>query len=395
MKKTLAFIALALFSVAAAAQQFYQDVKNSEMTRPVEHRAGQRKEIIIPQVNGYNVYKADLHTHTIYSDGQVQPKYRVQEAWMDGLDIMAVTEHLEARPVEAEMAVYLQKYIDEDYAQEVAEYINGTKKRPAKDGKMVDLNTSVQKAQAAAKSYGITIIPGMEISRGHDNGHFNALFTTDNNLVYDKDAYQTILNAKAQGALIQHNHPGWRRTEIGYTDFQKKIYEEGLVDGVEVVNSAEIYPGITDRCNNGGLYITANSDIHSSTSLTYREQGENRPMTLIFAKDKSLKSIREALETRRTLAYAYGNVWGAEQMLKDLFLASMKTERVSGSKYLFTNISSVPYIVAEPGKNPVHIDPFTSVFFRVAKDSKAITLEIRNMWSGAETHPTVEIVVKK
>ena len=86
---------LILLSVAAGAQQFYQDVTNPEMMRPSEHRNTHRTEIIIPQVNGFNVYKADLHTHTIYSDGQVNPKYRVSEAWQDGLDIMAVTEHID------------------------------------------------------------------------------------------------------------------------------------------------------------------------------------------------------------------------------------------------------------------------------------------------------------
>lgn len=385
--------ALVLLSVAAGAQQFYQDVVNAEMLHPAEHRGSVRKEIIIPQVNGYNVYKADLHTHSVYSDGQVLPKFRVQEAWLDGFDIMAVTEHVEYRPVEAEMAVYLEQYVDEKHQEEIAKFKEG--KKPSKDGKKVDLNTAVKKAQEAAKGYGITIIPGIEISRDAlKQGHFNALFTTDNNLVYDKDAYKSILNAKAQGALIQHNHPGWRRTEIGYNEFQKKIYGEGLVDGVEVVNSAEIYPGITDRCNNDGLYITANSDIHGSTAATYRTQGEDRPMTLILAKDKSLESVREALDARRTLAYAYGNVWGADQLLKDMFLACVKYEKVSGRKYQFTNVSSVPFVVVQPGKNPVHIDPMTSVFFSLAKDSAIITLEVRNMWNGAETHPAVEISVQ-
>ena len=393
MKKVLMSLGLVLVSMTAGAQQFHQDVVNAEMLRPSAHKGNLRKEIIIPQVNGFNVYKADLHTHTVYSDGQVLPKFRVAEAWLDGIDIMAVTEHVEYRPVEADMAVYLEQYADKKYEQEIAGFKEG--KRPDKDGKKVDLNTAVKKAQSAAKGYGITIIPGVEISRDAvKEGHFNALFTTDNNLVYDKDAYKSIKNAKAQGALIQHNHPGWRRTEIGYNDFQKKIYGEGLVDGVEVVNTAEIYPGITDRCNQDGLYITANSDVHGSTASIYRAQGEDRPMTLVFAKDKSLDSVREALEARRTLAYAYENVWGADQLLKDMFLASMKVEQVRGSKYMVTNLSSVPYFVAEPGKNPVHIAPFTSIFFNVAKESNAIVLEVRNMWNGAETHPTVEIVVK-
>ena len=40
-----------------------------------------RNEIIIPNVGGYNVYKADLHTHTFHSDGDVSPALRV-EAWI-------------------------------------------------------------------------------------------------------------------------------------------------------------------------------------------------------------------------------------------------------------------------------------------------------------------------
>ena len=110
---------------------------------------------------------------------------------------------------------------------------------------MVDLNTSVMLSQKVAKSYGITIIPGLEITRDANNiGHLNALFTTDNNLVYDPDPYQSVLNAKAQGALVQHNHPGWRRTTLAYSEWQAKVYGEGLIDGVEVVNGEEIYPGI-------------------------------------------------------------------------------------------------------------------------------------------------------
>ena len=394
MKKVLISMGLVLLSVAAGAQQFYQDVVNVEMVRPSDHKSGLRKEIIIPQVNGYNVYKADLHTHTAYSDGNVLPSFRVNEAWLDGFDIMAVTEHVEYRPVEAEMAAYLEQYIDEKYQQEIADF-KEKKRRPSKDGKMVDLNTAVKKSQAAAKGYGITIIPGVEISRDAvKEGHFNALFTTDNNLVYDKDAYQSILNAKAQGALIQHNHPGWRRKEIGYNEFQAKIYGEGLVDGVEVVNSSEIYPGITDRCNNDGLYITANSDIHGSTASHYRVHGENRPMTLILANDKSLDSVREALVARRTLAFAYSNIWGADQLLKDLFVACIKVEHIGGGKYLLTNMSSIPYVVAESDKNPEHMDPFTSKIFKVAKESNSIVLNIMNMWNGAESHPTVELIVK-
>ena len=92
MKKIFVFVAFAVLgTVSAQAQSYYQDSKNSEMLRHADRHETCRREMVLPQVNGYNVYKADLHTHTIFSDGQVLPSLRVQEAWLDGLDIMAVT----------------------------------------------------------------------------------------------------------------------------------------------------------------------------------------------------------------------------------------------------------------------------------------------------------------
>ena len=335
MKKSLIILAIFATSAAASAQSFYVDANNPEMVHPSDARDVHRKEIVIPQVNGFNVYKADLHTHTVYSDGQVLPKYRIREAWQDGLDIIAVTDHVEYRPVEEDMVKYLDKYTDKKTKEAVNHRI--ISQAATKDGIMVDLNTAVKLSQKLGKSYGLTIIPGLEITRdANEIGHFNALFTTDNNLIYDPDPYQAILNAKAQNAIIQHNHPGWKRKTLAYSEWQKRVYGEGLVDGVEVVNGEEIYPGIVDRCVKDGMYITANTDIHATTAADYRVYGNDRPMTLVFAKDKSLASVREALEAQRTLALAFNNVWGADQLLKDLFLACVKVELLAGRKYVLT-----------------------------------------------------------
>ena len=393
MKKPLIILAILATSVSASAQSFYVDAKNPEMVHPAEYRDVHRKEIFIPQVNGFNVYKADLHTHTMYSDGQVLPKYRIREAWQDGLDIIAVTEHVEYRPVEADLVNYLEKYTDKKHKEAVNHRIGGD--GTTKDGIMVDLNTAVKISEKLAKSYGLTVIPGLEITRDADKiGHFNALFTTDNNLIYDPDPYQSILNAKAQNALIQHNHPGWRRKTLAYSEWQKRVYGEGLVDGVEVVNGDEIYPGIVDRCVKDGMYITANTDIHATTAADYRVYGNDRPMTLVFAKDKSLESVREALEAQRTLALAFNNLWGPDQLLKDLFMACVKVEQLSGNKYVLTNISSIPFVLQQKGSNRVHLDPSTSIFMSVPKNGNSLNFAFVNMWNGAESNPDIEITVK-
>lgn len=391
MKKTLIVSALLAVSATVSAQEFFQDYKNSEMLRPCGYQADYRKEIVLPQVNGYNVYKADLHSHTVFSDGQVMPELRVREAWKDGLDVIAITDHIEYRKNEAAMVEHLVKYADKKHKEAVNHRIpqNG---EITKDGIMVDLNYSVKLAQKAAKGYGLTIIPGTEITRDVSvAGHYNALFTTDNNLIFAPDTYQSIKNAKAQGALIMHNHPGWRKTSLDYSDLDKIVYEEGLIDGVEVMNGDEFYPGIIERTAQKGIFISANTDIHATTSEEYRSVGYDRPMTLIVAKDKSLESLREALEQNRTLAFGFGTLCGAEQLLKDFFAASVKVERISSKVVQLTNLTSVSYTLQKDGSNQVVLPAMSSIRVSVAKDAKTLDMAVLNMWCGTQKHPVVEI----
>ena len=248
MKRVLTIIALLAAGTAADAQYYFQDSKNPEMLRFAERHEPCRKEIILPaDVNGYNVYKADLHSHTIFSDGQVIPKFRVREAWQEGLDILAITDHIEARRMEEALYEYLKAYTDKKYLPK----IEGVK------AGMVDLNFSVNQAKPEGEALGILIVPGTEISRsGATVGHFNALFTTDNNTIYHDDVVESIKNAKKQGAVIQHNHPGWSRTSNKMTEAEKMAYEQGLIDGVEVMNSKDFYPNIIDRAVKEKLYMS-------------------------------------------------------------------------------------------------------------------------------------------
>ena len=94
MKRIIIIAAALLASLSASAQFYYQDAANVDMLRHSRQTSPERIEIMLPQVNGYNVYKADLHLHTIFSDGSVTPEYRVREAWYDGLDVVASTEHV-------------------------------------------------------------------------------------------------------------------------------------------------------------------------------------------------------------------------------------------------------------------------------------------------------------
>lgn len=381
MRKLLIVLCLLVSVYSAQAQYYYQDAKNSEMLRHADRHAPARKLILIPQVNGYNVYKADLHTHTVFSDGHVVPHFRVNEAWRDGLDIMAVTEHIEYRPIEKKFYKYLENYAGEPYKSKIDK---------------VDLNFVVKESIAEGKKYGLTIIPGVEITRnGAEIGHFNALFTTDNNLIYHPDPVQAIRNAKAQGAMVMHNHPGWLRDNIDFTPTEAAAYAEDLIDGVEVMNETEFYPGVIDRVRERGLFIAANTDIHTSTSGDYRLYGLDRPMTLILAKDKSLESVREALENRRTIAYGFNTICGEMQLLTDLFNACVKVEKIDGdadrSVLMLTNQSSIQFLIKREGTNQLHLDPLSVVKITLSDGEKTLDFTVLNAWTGEQEHLKVSM----
>ena len=62
---------------------------------PASKGDGGGRAIEFPDTGEYRTLVVDLHTHSVFSDGHVWPSIRVGEAIRDGLDAIAVTEHLE------------------------------------------------------------------------------------------------------------------------------------------------------------------------------------------------------------------------------------------------------------------------------------------------------------
>ena len=134
----------------------------------------------------------------------------------------------------------------------------------------------------------------------------------------------------------------------------------------DVMNGSSFYPLTIDWAKQHNLFVSSNTDIHDGTAETYRINGVRRNMTLIFAKDKSVESLREAVVAHRTLAYSCGTLAGDEQLLRDLVLASVKmtvvAESSNGVKTIqLTNMSSVDYILRFGNGNPVVLSPFSSL----------------------------------
>ena len=392
MKKLFLILALAGFCFVDASAE-----KKIPETITFIHNATRRTEIILPKVNGLNVYKADLHSHSIYSDAELTPEQRVREAWFDGLDIFSMTDHVEFRRHEGTMLKFLKGYTNGEAKKAINS--NVIRKAANEEGILADLNVPTKLAQNAAKAYGdaLLIIPGCEITREPKKiGHYNALFTTDNNAIYDTNPLQSLRNAKKQGALITHNHPGWSRKTCDMTEFEQQAYGEGLIDGVEVMNGIWFYPKLIRRCIDNKLYMLGCTDIHAQTS-SYRNNGFFRTMTLIFAKENTLKEVRKALEKGMTLAYSSGNIAGDTKLLQDFFKASVSCNFLSRGKkgaaiYALTNTTSIGYKL-RIGKKVFELPAFETITINVAKDSngndKDVEFYVANMWEADYNNPKI------
>lgn len=396
-KMRILLVASAIFAFAASAVA--QKIKN-EVTLPV-HTSKHRQEIILPQVMGYNVYKADLHTHTIYSDGSVTAPWRVREAWHDGLDIIAITDHIEYRRIERNLIKYMGAYIKEEY-RDLAKGVNTNLQGVAADerGILADLNISYEEAIESNEQYGMLIIRGVEITR--NEGHYNAIFTTDNNKIYHPDIKQSIKNAVEQGAIVFQNHPKHdKSTSTSMSPLAEELHNSGLVTGMEIGNGWAFWGRLVPYCIKNNVPMFSNSDGHATMAERFQPHYNNgvyRNMTFILAKNCDEKSIKKAIQEGRTIAYHNNRLVGQEKYLAELFKASVSIEHMCDNKKesvaILTNKSSIPYTV-KFGKTELLVNGMSAVQLLLPKGSDKAELIVTNLICGGNKRVKVTLPFKR
>lgn len=333
----------------------------------------QRKIVNLPDLPGYVTLKCDFHMHTVFSDGNVWPTVRLTEAYRDGLDAIAITDHIEYQP--------------------------------KKDKIPTDHNAAYNLLKDMAKEYNIILVQGAEITRDMPPGHFNALFITDGNALARDSVYDAIEAAVKQGAFIHWNHPGWKSQEPDgipkLYNIHRRLLKNGWIHGIEFFNDSEYYPNILEWCSEYKLAVIANSDEHGIISESYRPpEYTNRPMTLVFAKARTEASLKEALFAGRTLAYFRDMLAGKEEFAKPYFYQCISTGKRyhdTSKNYYFdiTNNSDIPfYLVNGPKGAPGSITLNARSVTRVVISktfSGPLTYEVRNVLVGTDKRMKVEI----
>jgi hypothetical protein len=273
------------------------------------------------EVPGYVTLKCDFHIHTVFSDGDVWPGVRLDEAEREGLDAIAITDHIEYQPKK--------------------EYIP------------VDLDAAWKILRDDAARRDILLVHGAEITRRMPPGHFNALFIDHASALTDKDFLAVVGEAVRQGAFIQWNHPGWKaQRPAGDThldSIHRVLLEKGWLNGVELCNDVESYRGVLPLCLEKRLAVMANSDIHGPFAGDYYPGATHRrPVTLVFARERSVNALKEALMAGRTLAWFADTLAGSREYALPFVTGCLAVGKVSHRDEKYTwrrivNTSDIPY----------------------------------------------------
>ena len=305
--------------------------------------SGPDRTISFPDTKDYLTISSDLHTHSVFSDGHVWPNIRVAEAEKDSIDVLAITEHLEYQPH--------TNFIPNE-----------------------DRNAAYLEAKKASEGTDLIVIAGSEITREMPPGHMNAIFIRDANKLFNidlpkNDKEKEILNKKIremqwgaepaikehyilgnmwpaekaveaanqQGAFLFWNHPDWYRQATDgiarLKPMHRKMINKGYLHGIEVVNGSTYSEEAFRIAIENNLALIGTSDVHDLIEWDYLTRvGEHRPVTLIFTKDRSKESIKEALFQRRTVVWFKEILIGKEDNLLPLLESIISIESVGYDK---------------------------------------------------------------
>ena len=373
--------------------------------------------INFPDTDDYQVYTVDLHTHSVFSDGHVWPTVRVGEAEHEGIDLIAITEHLEYQP-------------------------------HGMDIPHPDRNRSFEIAKNSTET-DLLVVNGAEITRMFPPGHINAVFIEDANklikidrskqneldeLLIDApksfiDEYtgnqwfndaglaalwpveETLLEARKQNAFVFWNHPVWSaetdNVETIVGDLNKYLFEENLVHGIEVVNGQWFSDEAFQIGLDYDLTLLGTSDIHGLTEWDYLNQpGGHRPLTLVLATDRTENSIKEALIDGRTVIWYKHDLIGLEKNLLPLLKKSLEITGISYKGRTIGNVklknhTDVRFMLRvadenliENSSNIIIVEPNETTVFELkyARGNKiSLNVEVLNAYIRPKVHPIINL----
>jgi hypothetical protein len=241
-----------------------------------------------PDTTDYKTLICDFHMHTVFSDGLVWPTVRVDEAEREGIDMIVISDHIEYQP--------------------------------HKDDIPTNHNRPFEIVKERAREKNVLLVRAAEITRSTPPGHYNAIYLNDINPLDTPEFLDSIEAANKQSAFVFWNHHEWKGKEKGdWKEVQTTMYDNGWLHGMEVANGRVYYPNAHKWCLEKNMTLIGNSDIHEPSIHYNYIADKHRTLTLVFAKERTVESIKEALKARRTVAWYNNSLIGSKDTLAPLF----------------------------------------------------------------------------
>jgi predicted metal-dependent phosphoesterase TrpH len=311
-----------------------------------------------PKVGRYNVLRGDFHMHTKHSDGSLTPQERVMEAWRLG------------------------KILAYDEAKTTAEALDIVLVRALETG-------------VASKEHMVALgVPDGYIP--HDSHRWAE--EPGKGIVYYRDE---MLAIQKTGGLLILAHP-----HVGYREPFEWGAKQGIIRGIEIKNDVVgkgwntieshgtwFYPHAFDKAAEYNLALFANTDAHGA-------KNPGQAVTLVFARERSAKSVLDAIRQARTVAWFDGMLWGRESLLTDLIKEVVKVRRTADDQYLrIENLSplALKAAIQPPVGVPIAVElpPGSEVLVPSAGDSDTALIQWQNIWIGTSKNLSTTHAVRK
>ncbi len=340
------------------------------------------RSIEFPDVPGFKTLICDFHQHTVFSDGSVWPDIRIQEALRDSIDAVSMTEHIEYQPYGADIP------------------------HP-------DRNRSYEIAEQRARPYDLMVVHGAEITRRMPPGHNNAIFIEDANKLMGLDSVEVFREANRQGGFVFWNHANWTgQNDDGIarmTATHEYLINEGLLHGIEVINDRTYSDEALQIALDYNLTIMATSDIHGLVDWQYNvPEGGHRPVTLVFAEERSPEATKEALLERRTVGWFNDMLVGRPEHLQPLMTACLEVVKAeyqgikSVLEVVIKNHSDAPFLLMNQSEYTFHdygdvltIQPNVETTFLVKtleqKENVELIFTVLNALTAPGEHPDLKL----
>lgn len=279
-----------------------------------------------------------------------------------------------------------------------------------------DRNRSYELALQYALDHELLIIHGSEITRDMPPGHANAVFIQDANLMLHDDALEAFREARRQGAFIFWNHPNWvSQAPDGIarlSAMHRQLIDEDLLDGIEVVNETTMSEEAFRIALDNNLTIMGTSDIHGLVDWMFEvPEGGHRPITLVFAEERTHESIREALFAGRTVAWFRNDLIGRPELIRPLLEASIQATEAQYQQdstvatVAIDNVSDAAFVLMSEGDASFHerndlvtLEPHATTHVHVKTGSWQQEIELRfrvlNAVTAPRTHPVLVLTAR-